>query len=181
MLPKNNRYKLKFEMKNTIFVILMLVTGCIGGEVDEAGIVDIDGDILESGPRSVALTAEDLGSVGWVRSAENDTEFVFERRFRRVEDTFGAVSALVNRVHLYPDAESALLDFHQVEEQLREEVGLSNPDVGDEALLWIQGDQGYLLFVRNSFLVEFEYSTTRVVEGDFLVEQARKVDSKIIS
>lgn len=166
-------------MKYVLIVLFLLIAGCVEGDVESRGLESAGARQIEDELKSVALSSEDLGFVGWVQSAENKTPEVFERRFIRVEDTFGSFSRLVNRVHFYPDVESAGVDYGSVARRLGEEHEVSGPDVGEEAVLWVHGGQGYLLFIRGNLIVEFEYTTPGEAEGDFLVEQARKVDSRI--
>jgi hypothetical protein len=166
-------------MKRMIVFILLFLSGCIGVE---SGPKDLGVEHRldkELNLTQIALSPEDLGFIGWVPSSENLTTDFYERRFVRVEPSFGSASRLTNRVHLYLDSESAMADYTGVAEHLESQIQTSGPVVGDAAIMWAKGTQGYLLFIRGRTLVEFEYQAADTFEPEFLVEIAQKVDSRI--
>jgi hypothetical protein len=166
-------------MRKIIIVILLLLVGCMGEEQITGQESETTHSNKDINLTLISLTPEDLGFVGWVKASENLSADVYERRFVKVEDTFGAASRLINRVHQYPDAQTAFIDYNKVSQHLKGQIKTSNPGVGDAAVLWTQDTKGYLLFIRNDILVELEYSAPDNIDPTFLVEQAKKVDSKI--
>ncbi len=172
------------SMRFILICFLIFLNGCLGEASVQTNPPGAQGSsTVEPLPTSIteyALTRDDLG-FEWVQSAENLSADIFERRFVRVEDTFGGASRIVNRIHLYPDSESALADFSLIEEHLRSQLPSPSVGVGEGAVMWTQDNQGYLLFIRGSIIVELEYSSSAVAEPDFLIAQGKKVDDKIAS
>lgn len=167
-------------MKTWLFLLLILISGCIGEDSSNGEINDNGRGELTRNLTFIALTPEDLGFVGWVLSSENLSIDVYERRFVKVEGSFGAISRLVNRVHLYPDSETAKADFQMVAEHLETQISTTKPELGEEAIMWSDDQQTHLLFRRKDVIVELEYTGTDTFEPGFLIDQGRRVDSKII-
>ena len=163
-------------MKGAFILVLLLLSGCIGGKPPpkDSGIERL----VERNLSKIVLSTEDLGA-GWVLATENVTADVYERRFIRVEYSFGAASKLTNRIHLYPSRETAMSDFLLAARQLRETPSTISPQVGDDSVLWTRDSQGYLLFIRGEILVELEHTSSGLAEPDFLIGLAQKTDSRI--
>ncbi len=156
-----------YRMKDQL-ILLIILSGCLGGEHTTSS-----RDLV-----AIALNREDLGTGSWTVTTSNLSEDVYEVRFVRLESSFGAESRLANRIHLYPDVQGAMGDYRKLVESLSD-LQTSSPNVGEAAVLWINDKSGYLAFVRSDIIVEFEYSASGVIETEFLVENAKIVDSRI--
>jgi hypothetical protein len=165
-------------MKTWLFLLLIILSGCLGEDPSVGEINDNRGGLTRN-LTFIAITPEDLGFVGWVKSSENLSLDVFERRFVKVEGSFGAISRLVNRVHLYPDSETAQADFQMAAEHLETQISTTKPDLGDEAIMGSEDQQMYLLFRREDVIVELEYSGADTFEPGSFIDQGSQIDSKI--
>jgi hypothetical protein len=166
-------------MKKTLIFFLVVLCGCLGGESINGG-SDVEVP-LSPNLTALALNSEDLGFTGWVPSSENKTVHALEKQFIKVEDSFGSFSRLANRVHLYPDEESAKSDYTSVAEHLELQLSTTRPDVGDSSLLYTGGNRGYLLFIRGNIIVELEHVSAGPLEKEFMIDLAKKVDSRIMA
>lgn len=163
--------------KISLLLLIITITGCLSQPTADQTHTSNKGS--EKNPADFLLTKSDLGTGEWVLSAENTSSQIMERRFIKVEASFGSSTKLVNRLHLYNKSPEARADFDLVSGHLKAQLPTKDPMIGEMSILWVAAGDAYLLFIRGPYAVEIEYNTPGDVDESYITGLAETLDSRI--
>lgn len=144
----------------TVAIVLVLVVA--GGAMidtssnsgtEPVGSEGVDGEqqLIEKSPSDLVLQIEQVGS-GWTKAGSESNETYAQSEFLNDDDSYVSTS-----VEKYDTANQAAEEYRTRVEEVQETYGTDSVEIGDEGILYSQGDLYTIIFRDANVVAEIQY------------------------